>query len=260
MYLVTCPHGNSVGLFPLALPYVAEDLQWSAREVDRAFAALEAEGLAYFDPDAGVVYVPAILTWDPISTEAQARGAVRRLSALPQTPLIERLGRDLLPRVHVMNPNSLRPLLEYLGMEETLTAVSPPSDPHPTPRQTGTQSQSHSHSPSQSQSRRDDGEEITAGEPRIVTSHTRNIDAINGTDVPAPRTPAEELVDDLILPTTREFYRRDEWLKALRSPGALKAVEKAWGILNAAKSHAEIRNPGAFLWAKFRELVDVQDS
>ncbi len=95
LYLLTCPEGNFIGLAPVPLAHVAGDICWPEARVRRALEILDAERLACYDFEAQVAYLPLVLEWQPIETERQAKGAIRRLDALPATVLIERFTQAL---------------------------------------------------------------------------------------------------------------------------------------------------------------------
>ena len=57
MYLLTCPHRNTEGLFRLPIPAAAYDLQWSPERTATALAELEAAGFIAMDPATDVVWL-----------------------------------------------------------------------------------------------------------------------------------------------------------------------------------------------------------
>jgi len=87
LYLLTCEHRNLEGLYYLPKPYIAADLNWSPRTVDRTLDTLIAAGFCKYDPDAQVVLVPRALAHQAPRTAKQLTGAVRSLDAVPATSL-----------------------------------------------------------------------------------------------------------------------------------------------------------------------------
>jgi hypothetical protein len=238
-YLLTCPQGNYAGIFTLPIAYAAEDLLWSKVRVQRALDLLAAERHIHHDASACVVYLPQVLEWDPAGQERQFAGIVRRLQSLPKTSLVETFKADQLKRGLAEYGERARPLLEYLGLtpmrqqfHSNQTATQAPS-----PSQAQTQAQAH-----------------TA--PRTKRDYSLISSRGNGngpTDVP-PLTRAERLWEDVLFPLTNEPHLREQWLKVLQDPGALEAAESAADALRGALTRGDVRNPGAFLWSKFREL------
>jgi hypothetical protein len=247
VYLVTCPHSNLVGMFSLSPAHAAADLCWPARKLTAALAELEADEVAFYDVTAEVIYVPAILQWQPIATDKQAEGAVRRLEGLPETALIDRLRQDLLRQGYADATERTRPLLEFLGLTPPVTqTVRHPvrqavtgGTPSPSPSPSQTQTQTQAPAP-------------TGNGPLRGTIDAQSL-AIRGRDG-TPRTAIERLVEDRILPLTREPHRRDEWLKELAAPGAVELVITAIERTEAAAESGGLQNPAAFLWATYRGL------
>ncbi len=260
VYLVTCPHANLVGLFALSPAHAVADLCWTRSRFPKALAVLQAEGLAFYDGATEIVYTPLILDWQPISTQAQAEGAVRRLQALPPVPsLLDRLRQDLVARGQVEVSEKVRPLLEYLGLTPRQAPVQPTVTPpvrQGTPSHSPSPSHSHtqgpSHSPSPSHSSAQVGPEAHDGSGSPFQSSGR--DRTDGHLEP-PRTKAEEIFEDCIAPVTRELHRRDEWLRVLNSPTACAAAMIAAGETREAVRLGQARNPGAYLWRCFQNRL-----
>lgn len=90
LYLLTCPHRTTEGLFRLPLAYAVTDLGWTERRFDKAFACLVADGFVEYDNDASVCWIVNALKWQAPGNPNQAKAAVRALQQLPQTPLLNR--------------------------------------------------------------------------------------------------------------------------------------------------------------------------
>ncbi len=243
-YLLTCPQGNYAGIFTLPVAYAVEDLRWAKARVLRALELLATDGHIHYDPGASVVYLPQVLEWDPAGQERQFAGIVRRLQSLPETPLVGIFKADLLKRGLADYGERARPLLEHFG----LTPVRQQSHSNQTSTQAPSPSQAHTQAQAPTAPRAD-------GDYPLISSRG------NGdrrTDAP-PLTRAEQLWENVLLPITREPHRREDWLKALRDPGAVEAAESAASAVNAvlARGGGDLRSPAAFLWAKFQELRRV---
>jgi hypothetical protein len=91
LYLLTCPHRTTEGLFRLPIEYAATDLGWPARRFAKALGELVADGFIEHDPDAQVVLIVNALKWQAPQNPNQATAAVRVLRTLPATPLLTRL-------------------------------------------------------------------------------------------------------------------------------------------------------------------------
>ncbi|HVJ27453.1 MAG TPA: hypothetical protein VM493_07905 [Vicinamibacterales bacterium] len=89
VYLLTCPHRNTEGLFKLPKPYMYADLGWDSERVDKAFDALIAMGFIEWDDRAQVVWIVAAMEWQPQFNENQAKASVKRMRELPPTRLFE---------------------------------------------------------------------------------------------------------------------------------------------------------------------------
>jgi hypothetical protein len=89
LYLLTCPHRTTEGLYHLPKGYIATDLGWTTRQVDEALATLLADGFLRYDDEAEVVLLPKALKRQRPTTVKQIAGAVRSLERVPDSPLWE---------------------------------------------------------------------------------------------------------------------------------------------------------------------------
>lgn len=89
IYLLTCEHKTTEGLFALPLEYARADLPglWSIPKIKRALGELEAHGFAYYDHDSGVVLLPDAMKTQRPDAPGQRTAAKRKLAALPATSL-----------------------------------------------------------------------------------------------------------------------------------------------------------------------------
>lgn len=84
-YLLTCPHRNLEGLFRLPLPYIADDLRWSASKVEKAIRRLEGDGFISRDPATDVVLIRKALKYQAPKSPKQIKGAIAVLSEVPKS-------------------------------------------------------------------------------------------------------------------------------------------------------------------------------
>lgn len=90
LYLLTNEHRTSEGIYRLPLEYGATDRRWPMKRFSRAFDVLVAENFVEYDPDAQVVLIVNALKWQQPGNPNQKKGAMRKLLALPRTPLLKR--------------------------------------------------------------------------------------------------------------------------------------------------------------------------
>lgn len=91
MYVLTCEHRITEGLFRLPLLYAAHDLGWTTGRVEAALAVLERDGFIRWDRAVDVVLIVNALRWQPPAAPNNIRHAISQLRDLPQTELINDL-------------------------------------------------------------------------------------------------------------------------------------------------------------------------
>src|SRR6266516_1134989 len=92
LYLQTCPHRTTEGLFRLPKAYIQADLEWSAERLAEPFAELLAErhgepGFMAYDEQAQVVLLRDALKDQPPQNDNQVTAALRSLDELSATSL-----------------------------------------------------------------------------------------------------------------------------------------------------------------------------
>ncbi len=87
LYLQTCPHRNTEGLFWLPLAYIAADLGYPIDTVSKGLQALCEAGFATYDEPSETVLLRKSLKYQSPAGEKQITGALNTLSNLPPTPL-----------------------------------------------------------------------------------------------------------------------------------------------------------------------------
>jgi len=93
LYLLTCPHRTTEGLFRLPKPYIAADLGWSMERLEKPFAKLLADGFIKYDETVSVMLLPNALKYNPPENTNQAIRAARAVAELPETPLLREFQR-----------------------------------------------------------------------------------------------------------------------------------------------------------------------
>lgn len=88
LYVQTCEHRTTEGLYRLPPAYVAADLDWPTRTVEAKLADLECAGFIKYDTKAQVLLLRDALEVQPPATEKQITGAIARLRNVPATPLL----------------------------------------------------------------------------------------------------------------------------------------------------------------------------
>ena len=89
LYLHTCHHSNSIGLYSLPIGYAMADLEWSKADVLKAIDSLSEAELIAYDKDESLVRIIGYLTHDPFTNQKHAAGAIKIALALPDS--IEKL-------------------------------------------------------------------------------------------------------------------------------------------------------------------------
>lgn len=91
LYIRTCRHRHSEGLFPLPIEYVKADTGASGEEVAAAFDSLTKEGFITYDWENEVVLDRlALHEYEPAGPK-QITGALNKIEQVPRTPLKEEL-------------------------------------------------------------------------------------------------------------------------------------------------------------------------
>lgn len=158
LYLLSCSHRTTEGLFKLHKPYIEADLCWTRRRLSGPFAELETNDFIMYDKNVSVILLKdALLTQRP-ENENQRIYSLRKLEELPATPLFktfaglcelycEPLYHDLVEwfpdRFDEPLPKPLgEPSSEPLGQPQSLTQTqpstqAPPDATEPQARQDG---------------------------------------------------------------------------------------------------------------------------
>lgn len=87
LYVLTCPHRNTEGLFRLPLPLAQHDLGWTTERTTTALAELERSDFIATDPDADLVWLVNAVKWNTPKGPKQIKGAVNALADVPSSML-----------------------------------------------------------------------------------------------------------------------------------------------------------------------------
>lgn len=126
LYLLTCPHRTTEGLFRLPLAFAHYELGWTPERTATALQELQGSGFVEHDPAADLVWLVLALEWDGPVGANQIKGAVRALAEVGESPL----RRRYLERAKVDCPE----LAE--AIEADLEWQNDPEPPPPDPLQT----------------------------------------------------------------------------------------------------------------------------
>lgn len=133
LYLLTCPHGNSLGCFRLPVAYIREDMGKTEREVTFALGALSAVGFLCRDMDSGWTWVVGFLEHNPIPNGKVGKAIGKMLEMVP--PLVP-FYADLLAGLHGLEhfpPDLIDQLrIRYLASQDTVSRGSGTHTPTPT--------------------------------------------------------------------------------------------------------------------------------
>ena len=88
MYVLTCEHRITEGLFRLPLLYAAHDLDWTTERVEASFKVLANDGFMLWDRAVDVVLIVNALRWQPPAATNNRKHAVKAIRDLPQTDLL----------------------------------------------------------------------------------------------------------------------------------------------------------------------------
>lgn len=121
VYLLTCPHRNTEGLFRLPIPLAAYDLGWQADRTGQALAELETAGFIAIDRDVDLVWLVNAVKWNAPRGPKQIKGAVNVLAEVPSSPL----RAWYLIRCRSVCPDLADAIAEHLGWSETVSEGFP---------------------------------------------------------------------------------------------------------------------------------------
>src|SRR6185295_18128904 len=83
LYLMTCQHGSTSGVFPLPDGYVCEDIGWDSERVLKGFEELFRKGFATRCGTTKWVWVVKHLDWNPPENPNQWKSAKKFAERVP---------------------------------------------------------------------------------------------------------------------------------------------------------------------------------
>jgi len=90
LYILTCPHGNIIGVFVLKPGYIRDDLQYSPKDLNKDLKELVETGLIEYDFSTSVILIKKFLKHNPLTNPNQIKAANKMLKELPKTHLIHK--------------------------------------------------------------------------------------------------------------------------------------------------------------------------
>ena len=87
LYILTCDHRTTEGLFRLPRQYILADLDWSPQRLAQPFKQLCADGFMDYDEDAKVLLITKALKYQAPSNPNGVVSALRALEMVPATRL-----------------------------------------------------------------------------------------------------------------------------------------------------------------------------
>ena len=146
LYLLTCPHGNMIGIFVLKPGYVQEDLGWSSQRFNKSFMELLgkqltdcSKGLVEYDEETKVIWIKNFLEHNPLKNPNQVKAACGIIEGLPYSELfekvklfIEQLGKQLYKPLGVLFAKPVAVAVAVTVTEEHIAQTSEvPSESEP---------------------------------------------------------------------------------------------------------------------------------
>jgi len=89
LYLLTSPHKRTEGLFRLPKGYIAADLNWDLKRLEKPFAKLIEDGFIKYDEEVEVIFIVNALKYQVPENPNQEKAAIKKLKALPETDLLD---------------------------------------------------------------------------------------------------------------------------------------------------------------------------
>lgn len=89
LYLLTSPHRNMGGYYPIPIPYLCYDLNLDEDKVRNALDEVNDRQMVIYDYDTQMVLILKWFLYNPIENENQAKGLSKQLAELPHSKLLE---------------------------------------------------------------------------------------------------------------------------------------------------------------------------
>lgn len=88
LYLISCPHGNAIGVFVCSLGYMMSDLKWQPERLLETVSELLAKGFIQRDDTFDLIVINGWWDHNTIENPNVATGALKTFEALPPSPLV----------------------------------------------------------------------------------------------------------------------------------------------------------------------------
>lgn len=89
LYILTCPHGNIIGLFVLKKGYACDDLKVTSKDLDKDLRKLIEKEIIRYDFVTSLVLIKKFLKHNPLTNPNQIKAAVKMFSELPKSQLLQ---------------------------------------------------------------------------------------------------------------------------------------------------------------------------
>ena len=137
LYLLTCPHANSIGLFRAPDAYVADDMQWPIERVSKGFRDLSESGFIVRENGTGWLAIANYLKWNRFENRNVAVGAMSIFENAPEGAAKYCCARALLEfgahltAEHVNRLETVREPFRNPEPSQSLARAKPEPEPEP---------------------------------------------------------------------------------------------------------------------------------
>lgn len=98
LYILTCPHGNLIGMYVLKPGYACDDLKCSAKDFEKDLNKIIEKGSIAYDKSVSLILVKRYLKYNPITNPNQIKAAKKMICELPKSVLFQEF-MEVLPEV-----------------------------------------------------------------------------------------------------------------------------------------------------------------
>ncbi|MCD6385734.1 hypothetical protein J7M23_08150 [Candidatus Sumerlaeota bacterium] len=122
LYLLSCPHGNLLGLFYLPPGYMCTDLSISPEELEKSLKELEEKTFIKYDPENEIIWVIDFLEHNSFDNPNQVKSAEKLIAELPPTSLL----RDFYERIDTVSiPDKTKSIVKTALENRSQTVPKP---------------------------------------------------------------------------------------------------------------------------------------
>ncbi len=89
LYVLTSPHGNLAGIYVLKKGYACDDMKTLPEDFEKDLEELSSKELIRYDKATQVIWIKNFLKHNPLENRNQKISAIRRISSLPKSNLLE---------------------------------------------------------------------------------------------------------------------------------------------------------------------------